>query len=66
MITCPFCREMILSLDVASLPNNSYALHMLRFKEKKAPNSAVTLSYVFVKKCVLWQILTKNLNISEK
>ena len=44
LITCPFCREMILSVDVARLPNNPYALHMLKFKDKKAPNSVVTLS----------------------
>jgi hypothetical protein len=34
MITCPFCRETsVLKSNVESLPNNPYALHMLKFKE---------------------------------
>jgi hypothetical protein len=34
---------MILSLDVTGLPNNLYALHMLKFKEKKEPKNIVAL-----------------------
>ncbi|EFX82383.1 hypothetical protein DAPPUDRAFT_302626 [Daphnia pulex] len=35
LITCPFCRDTFVKFDVESLPNNPYALHMLKFKEKK-------------------------------
>ena len=34
-ITCPFCRNTFVKEDVNSLPNNSYALHMLKLNEKK-------------------------------
>jgi hypothetical protein len=35
VITCPLCRkEFSYQDDVSSLPNNSYALHMLKLSEK--------------------------------
>ncbi|XP_046447948.1 uncharacterized protein LOC124196775 [Daphnia pulex] len=42
-ITCPFCRDTFVKFDVESLPNNPYALHMLKFKEKKEPPKPVEI-----------------------
>jgi hypothetical protein len=43
-ITCPFCRDTFVKFDVESLPNNPYALHMLKFKEKKEPPKPVEIA----------------------
>lgn len=38
VITCPFCRKTSVHADSTSrvLPNNDYALHMLKLKENMA------------------------------
>ena len=52
MITCPFCRDTsVLKSNVESLPNNPYALHMLKLKENKneelsKPIEVVTNTYL--------------------
>jgi hypothetical protein len=35
MVACPFCRNISTQIDVSNLPNNSYALQMLKLKDKK-------------------------------
>ena len=36
LVTCPFCRNTSIHFDANTLPNNNYALHMLKLTEKKA------------------------------
>ena len=41
-ITCPFCRNSFVNKDISSLPNNSYALHMLKLNEKRVSEQIKT------------------------
>ncbi len=47
-VTCPFCRNTFVQSDVNKLPNNSYALHMIKFlKEKKTVHGTVSSNSKF-------------------